>query len=184
MRFRPTPLPGVVVVEPEPVADERGLFARTFCAEEFEAAGLEPELAQCSLSFNPRRGTLRGMHYQAAPFGEDKLVRCTRGRIWDVALDLRPESPSYLGHFALELSGENRLGLYLPPQVAHGFLTLEDASEVFYQMSVPYAPEAARGVRFDDPAFAIPWPEPVRVASERDRSWPDFPLSPGAPGER
>jgi len=174
MRFRPTPLPGVVVVEPEPMADERGLFARTFCAGEFEAAGLEPELVQCSLSFNPRRGTLRGLHYQVAPFAEDKLVRCTRGRIWDVALDLRPESPSYLRHFALELSAENRLQLYLPPQVAHGFLTLEEASEVFYQMSVPYAPEAARGVRFDDPAFAIPWPEPVVLVSPRDRGYPDF----------
>ena len=174
MRFLPTPLPGVVVVEPEPVTDERGLFARTFCAEEFEAAGLEPEIAQCSLSFNPRRGTLRGLHYQAAPCGEDKLVRCTRGRIWDVALDLRPESPRYLRHFALELSAENRLGLYLPPQVAHGFLTLEEACEVFYQMSVPYVPEAARGVRFDDPAFAIPWPEPVELISPRDRGYPDF----------
>ncbi|HNU83068.1 MAG TPA: dTDP-4-dehydrorhamnose 3,5-epimerase [Thermoanaerobaculia bacterium] len=174
MRFRPTPLPGVVVVEPEPHADERGLFARTFCAEEFERAGLEPELAQCSTSFSHRRGTLRGLHYQAAPFGEEKLVRCTRGRIWDVALDLRPESPAYLRHFALELSAENRLQLYLPPQVAHGFLTLEDGCEVGYAMSVPYVAEAARGVRWNDPAFGIPWPEPVVVISERDRDYPDF----------
>lgn len=174
MIFRPTGIPEVFVVEPERIADDRGFFARTFCAREFAEHGLDPGLVQCSLSFNPRRGTLRGMHYQTAPHGEGKLVRCTRGRIHDVALDLRAGSPAYLAHTACELTAENRRQLYLPPGVAHGFLTLEDDCEVAYQMSVPFEASAARGVRHDDPAFAIAWPAPVEVVSERDRSYPDF----------
>lgn len=174
MIFRPTAIPGVVVVEPERLADERGFFARTFCAREFAAHGLAASLVQCSLSFNPRRGTLRGMHYQEAPHGEAKLVRCTRGRIHDVALDLRRDSPAFRRHVAVELSAENRLALHLPPGVAHGFLTLEDGCEVAYQMSEFFDPSAGRGVRFDDPAFAIAWPAPVAVVSDRDRAYPDF----------
>lgn len=174
MIFRPTAIPGVVLVEPERLADERGFFARTFCAREFAAHGLAARLVQCSLSFNPRRGTLRGMHYQEAPHGEAKLVRCTRGRIHDVALDLRRDSPAFKRHVAVELSAENRLALHLPPGVAHGFLTLEDGCEVAYQMSEPFDPAAGRGVRFDDPAFAIAWPAAVAIVSDRDRTYPDF----------
>ena len=163
-----------MVVEPERLADERGFFARTFCAREFAAHGLDSRLVQCSLSFNPRRGTLRGMHYQEGPHGEGKLVRCTRGRIHDVALDLRRDSATFRHHVAVELSAENRLALYLPPGVAHGFLTLEDGCEVVYQMSEFFDPAAGRGVRFDDPAFGIAWPAPVELVSARDRSYPDF----------
>lgn len=163
-----------MVVEPERLADERGFFARTFCAREFAAHGLDSRLVQCSLSFNPRRGTLRGMHYQEGPHGEGKLVRCTRGRIHDVALDLRRDSATFRHHVAVELSAENRLALYLPPGVAHGFLTLEDDCEVAYQMSEFFDPAAGRGVRFDDPAFGIAWPAPVELVSARDRSYPDF----------
>lgn len=174
MIFRPTPLAGAWLVEPERKADERGFFARTWCREEFAAQGLDPALAQCSISFNHRRGTLRGLHLQIAPHAETKLVRCTRGAVWDVIVDLRPESPTLRQHFAALLSAEKGNALYIPPGMAHGFQTLEDATEVFYQISVPYAPESARGYRWDDPAFGIPWPEPVTVISERDREWPDF----------
>lgn len=167
-------LSGAFLVELEPQADERGFFARTFCAREFAAAGLEPRLVQTSLSWNPRRGTLRGLHWQAAPHAEAKLVRCVRGRIYDVALDLRPESHIFRQHLAVELSADEGNAIYLPPGVAHGFLTLEDDCEVHYAMSVPHAPAAARGARYDDPAFGIVWPEEIRVISERDRSWPDF----------
>lgn len=174
MKFVATPLAGTFVVEVEPSPDERGLFARTYCAREFERAGLDPRIAQCSVSFNRKRGTLRGMHAQAAPCAEAKLVRCTRGAIWDVALDLRPDSPSYLAHFGLVLAAAERRALYVPPGVFHGFLTLADDSEVFYQISAFYAPDAQRGVRWNDPAFGIVWPEEVAVIAERDRSYPDF----------
>lgn len=174
MIFRPTPLAGAVLLELERKADERGFFARTWCREEFAAQGLDPALSQCSVSFNHRRGTLRGLHLQAAPHAETKLVRCTRGAVWDVIVDLRPESPTFRQHFAAVLSAETGNALYIPPGMAHGFQTLEDATEVFYQISVPYAPESARGYRWDDPAFGIPWPEPVTVISERDREWPDW----------
>ncbi len=174
MIFHETALPGAWVIEPERFADERGFFARTFCREELAAHGLESEVAQCSVSYNRRRGTLRGMHYQAAPGEEAKLVRCTRGAVFDAVVDLRPGS-STLGRWAaVELSAENRLALYVPPGLGHGFETLVDDCEVFYQMSVPYAPGLARGFAHDDPTVAIPWPLPVAVISERDRALPPF----------
>lgn len=162
------------VVETEAVEDERGLFARTWCATEFAARGLNPALSQCSVSVNRRRGTLRGMHYQAAPHGEAKLVRVTRGAIHDVALDLRPESPTFLHSFGVVLTASNHTMLYVPEGCAHGFLTLEDDTEVLYQISTAYIPEAARGVRFDDPSFEISWPDTVTVIAPRDRDYPDF----------
>ena len=175
MRFIETPLPGAWVIELERLADERGWFARTFDAEEFRARGLNPDVVQCNASFNAARDTLRGMHYQAEPHGESKLVRCVRGAIFDVAVDLRPDSPTYRGWHGVELSAENRLAFYIPAGLAHGFQTLTDDCEVLYQMGHRYVPEAARGVRWDDPAFAIEWPEPhERIISERDRSYPDF----------
>jgi dTDP-4-dehydrorhamnose 3,5-epimerase len=155
------------------VTDERGFFARTWCREEFADHGLTPELAQCSISFSHRKGTLRGLHYQAAPHQEAKLVRCTRGAIWDVALDLRRDSPTYRAWFGVELSAANRAALYIPEGCAHGQLTLSDDSEVLYQMSAPYVPSAARGVRYDDPAFGIEWPGEVVVINDRDASYPD-----------
>ena len=170
MRFEPTDIPGCVVVRPERQEDERGHFARTWDREAFAAHGLAAAVAQCSTSFNARRGTLRGMHWQAAPHAEAKLVRCTRGSVYDVCLDLRPETWGRW-HGAV-LSAENGAALYVPEGCAHGFLTLEDASEVFYTISAPYAPEAGRGVRYDDPAFGIAWPEPVRVIHPRDAAYP------------
>ena len=174
MRFCETSVAGAWLIEPEPIADERGFFARTFCREEFADHGLNPELAQANISFNHRKGTLRGLHYQEAPHAEAKLVRSVRGAIWDLALDLRPDSPTYLAWFGVELSDANRAMLYVPEGCAHGFLTLTDDAEVAYQMSAPYAPQAARGVRFDDPAFGISWPGEVVVIHERDRTYPDF----------
>lgn len=174
MNFVDTPLPGVFVVEPQPVEDERGFFARTWCRREFEARGLNPDLMQVSISFNRKKGTLRGMHYQAAPHQEAKLVRCTRGAIYDVALDLRPDSKTYLKWFALELSADNRKAVYIPEGCAHGFQTLCDDTEVLYQISDFHHAESARGLRFDDPVFRIAWPLPVSIVSERDRSFPLF----------
>jgi dTDP-4-dehydrorhamnose 3,5-epimerase len=174
MIFRETPLAGAWVLEPERFEDERGFFARTYCRRDFEARGLDPAIAQCSVSWNHRRGTLRGLHLQIAPHEEVKLVRITRGAVWDVIVDLRPESPSFKRHFGITLSAENRHELYIPKGVAHGFQTLEDGTEVFYQISELYAPDSARGYRWDDPAFAIPWPEPVTVISEKDRMLPLF----------
>jgi dTDP-4-dehydrorhamnose 3,5-epimerase len=174
MIFRETPLAGAWVLEPERLADERGFFARTYCRRDFEKRGLDPAIAQCSVSFNHRRGTLRGLHFQAAPHEEIKLVRVTRGAVWDVIVDLRPESPTYARHFSIVLSAEDRTELYIPQGMAHGFQTLEDGTEVFYQISEVYAPESARGYRWDDPTFAIPWPEAVTVISEKDRNLPLF----------
>jgi len=174
MRFRPAAVAGAVVVEPERHADERGFFARAFCVQEFRQHGLDPTVEQCSLSFNARRGTLRGMHSQREPHQEIKLVRCVRGAIHDVIVDLRPASPTYLRHFAVELSADNGLALYIPKGVFHGFITLVDASEVYYQMSTRYVPEAARGFRWNDPAFGIRWPVEVAVISPRDASYPDY----------
>jgi dTDP-4-dehydrorhamnose 3,5-epimerase len=174
MIFRPLELPGAFLVEVERLEDERGFFARTFCRQEFEAAGLDPRVAQCSLSVNRRRGTLRGMHWQAEPHAECKLVRCVRGALYDVLIDLRADSPFYRHWCSVELTAERRNAVYVPEGVAHGFLTLEDDVEVYYQMSVPYAPEAARGVRWDDPAFDIAWPATPAVVSDRDASYPDF----------
>jgi dTDP-4-dehydrorhamnose 3,5-epimerase len=174
MIFTNTPIDGVSVIEAERLEDERGFFARTWDPEEFAERGLNPELAQCSISFNRARGTLRGMHYQEAPHEEAKVVRCTAGAIFDVALDLRPGSSSFRQWVGIELTAENRRALYIPEGCAHGFLTLDDGCEIHYQISKAYRPEAARGVRWDDPAFAISWPEEVVVINERDRSYPDF----------
>ena len=174
MIFVPTVIGGVWVIDPERVEDERGFFARTWDAAEAERHGLSSRLAQCSVSYNRRRGTLRGMHYQAAPHEEAKLVRCTAGAIFDVAVDLRPRSPSFRQWFGTELSADNRKALYVAEGCAHGFLTLADDVEVAYQISEYYAPEAGRGVRFDDPAFGIEWPGEVTVINERDRTYPDF----------
>jgi dTDP-4-dehydrorhamnose 3,5-epimerase len=176
MRFIETPLAGAWVIEPEPIGDERGSFARTFDAGEFETRGLNPAVAQCNASLNFRRDTLRGMHYQAEPHGESKLVRCVRGAIFDVAVDLRRDSPSFCGWHGVELNANSPRAFYIPAGLAHGFQTLADDTEVLYQMGHRYVPEAARGVRFDDPAFGIEWPEPhrARTVSERDHSYPDF----------
>lgn len=174
MIFRETKLPGTFEIEVEPKADERGLFARTWCRREFADRGLKAEVAQCSLSFNPRKGTLRGMHFQVAPHGETKVVRCTRGAIYDVVLDLRPKSPTFKDWVAIVLSAETRKTVYVPEGCAHGFLTLEDKTEVCYQISEFHDMELARGVRFDDPAFQIDWPEKIEVISERDRNYPSF----------
>ena len=174
MIFRETDLPGAYVIDLEPHRDERGFFARAWCQREFEAHGLNPRLVQCNISYNETRGTLRGMHYQAPPHEEAKLVRCTRGRLYDVIIDLRSDSPTYKEHVGIELNDENRTMLYVAEGFAHGFLTLEDDTEVFYQMSAFYAPEVARGVRWDDPAFDIYWPAPVRHIKDRDQHYPDF----------
>ncbi|MCI0547652.1 MAG: dTDP-4-dehydrorhamnose 3,5-epimerase [Candidatus Rokubacteria bacterium] len=174
MIFTETAIGGAFVIEPERLEDQRGFFARTWCAREFEAHGLEARLVQCSISFNKRKGTLRGMHYQIPPAAESKLVRCTAGAIFDAIIDLRPGSPSFARHIAVVLSAENRAMLYIPAGVAHGFQTLADDTEIFYQMSEFHAPEQARGVRWDDTAFGIRWPEDTRIIAERDRTYPDF----------
>ena len=174
MIFRETAIEGVWVVEPERYEDERGFFARTWDVDDFARRGLTSRLVQCSISFNRRRGTLRGMHFQAAPHEEAKLVRCTSGSIFDVAVDLRTESATFRHWVGTELSAENRLAMYVPEGCAHGFLTLTDDSEVAYQISEFYAPDAARGVRWDDPAIGIVWPGEVLVINERDRSYPDL----------
>jgi dTDP-4-dehydrorhamnose 3,5-epimerase len=174
MIFTATGVEGVWVIEPERHEDERGFFARTWDAVEFQSRGLSADLSQCSVSYNCRRGTLRGLHYQEAPHAEVKLVRCTAGAIFDVAVDLRPDSPSFTRWFGAELTAENRTALYVPEGCAHGFLTLTDGAEVTYQISTPYVPNAGRGVRFDDPAFGVDWPGDVVVVNERDRSYPDF----------
>jgi dTDP-4-dehydrorhamnose 3,5-epimerase len=172
--FKPTELPGAYVIEPERNEDLRGYFARTFCETEFAARGLDTRIVQCSVSFNHRKGTLRGMHYQVAPFEEVKLVRCNRGAIYDVIMDLRRDSPSFKKYFAVQLDEQNGKIVYVPPGLAHGFQTLENNTEVFYQMSRIYSAEHARGVRWDDRAFGIRWPEDTRTILERDQNYPDF----------
>lgn len=172
MKLTATPLPGAFVLDIEPQRDERGMFARTFCRDELAAHGLVTDVAQCSVSVTERRGTLRGMHYQAAPHHEAKLVRCVRGEIHDVLVDLRPASPTYLRSFAIVLSAASHRALYIPADVAHGFLTLVDDVEVLYQISTPYRADAARGVRWDDPALAIAWPFSPNMVSARDASFP------------
>ena len=174
MQFLSTTLPGVFEIRIEPHCDERGFFARTWCQKEFEEHGLDPRLVQCNVSFNERRGTLRGMHFQASPHAEAKLVRCTRGSVYDVVLDLRTGTPSYKQWVGVTLSAENRNMMYVPEGCAHGFITLEDGTEVFYQMSEFYDSPSARGVRWNDPAFGIIWPVKTAVISERDASYPDF----------
>lgn len=173
MIFRETTLRGAFVVEPTVVHDERGLFARTWCEAEARAHGLDPRVVQCSVSWNRRRGTLRGLHFQAAPYGEAKLVRVTRGAIFDVIVDLRRGSPTFGRHLAVELSAANRLMIFVPAGFAHGFQTLVDDTEVAYQMSTPYEPSSARGVLWSDPELAIPWPAvDERIVSARDRALP------------
>ena len=174
MIFKETPLAGAYVIDIERLEDERGFFARTWCQREYEEHGLDPRLVQCSISYNERQGTLRGMHYQLPPFAEAKVVRCTRGAIYDVIIDLRHESPTYKQHFGITLTPENRSMLYVPEGFAHGLLTLADETEVLYLISEFFVPESARGVRWNDPAFAIQWPAPVQVISERDVAHPDF----------
>jgi dTDP-4-dehydrorhamnose 3,5-epimerase len=172
LKFVPTSLNGAFLIEPELLEDERGFFTRSFCQDEFRMKGLDSVVAQCNISFNRRRGTLRGLHYQTKPHEEAKLVRCTRGAIWDVIVDLREGSATRLRWFAAELTGENRRALYAPAGFAHGFQTLADESEVFYQMSAPYHPESARGLRWDDPVIGIAWPIRDPVLSLDDRSFP------------
>lgn len=172
MIVTPTGLAGAVVVDLELREDDRGFFARTFCRSEFDAAGLEPLVEQCNLSFNHRAGTLRGMHYQVAPATEAKLVRCTSGAIVDQIVDMRPDSPSYLQHFSVELTAANRTALYVPPMFAHGYQAMTDGAEVSYQVSEAYTPGTERGLRHDDPTLNLTWPVPVTVISDKDAAWP------------
>jgi dTDP-4-dehydrorhamnose 3,5-epimerase len=174
MIFTETKLSGLVLIDMERREDDRGFFARSWCRDEFERHTLDTRLVQCNVSFNLRQGTLRGMHYQAEPHPEIKLVRCTMGAIYDVGVDLRPDSPTFRQWVGVELTAENRRALYIPAGFAHGFQTLTANSEVFYQMSEFYYPEAARGVRWNDPAFGIQWPLPDPFLSDRDRTYPDF----------
>lgn len=174
MIFTETILKGAFVIEPEPIRDERGMFARTWCQKEFEAQGLNATWVQNNISVNTRKGTFRGMHYQLAPHEEVKLVQCTMGAIYDVIVDLRPASPTYCQQVSIVLSAENRLILYIPAKFAHGFLTLQDKTEVFYHMSEFHTPGFSRGFRWDDSAFHIEWPEAIAAMSEKDSSWPSF----------
>ena len=174
MLFKETILKGAYLIEPEKLEDERGFFARSFCVREFEKHGLNPRLVQCNISHNIKKGTLRGMHYQKAPYAEAKLVRCTRGAIYDVIVDLRPDSPCFRRNVGMRLDESNRIMVYIPEGFAHGFITLEDDSEVFYQMSEFYSPQHAAGFRWNDPFFSIQWPLEAVVISERDKTYPDF----------
>lgn len=173
MIFTETDLPGAYVVDLEPREDERGFFARAWCRDEFAAQGLSTELVQCNISYNRHKGTVRGMHFQNAPHAEIKLVRCTQGAIYDVIIDLRPDSPAHKRWIGVELTAANRRTLYVPKGFAHGFQTLADETETFYQVSDPYAPDSEGGVRFDDPAFGIEWPLGApTVVSGKDQGWP------------
>ncbi len=174
MEFVEQALQGVFVIDIDRQEDSRGWFARSWAEEEFASNGLVSRISQCSISYNKKQGTVRGMHYQAAPHQETKLVSCVRGSIADVVVDLRPDSDTYMKHITLELSAQNHRILYIPAGCAHGFQTQEDETEVYYQISTPYAPEFARGVRWDDPMLTISWPLPVTVISDRDQQYPDF----------
>jgi dTDP-4-dehydrorhamnose 3,5-epimerase len=174
MIFTRTKLAGVLEIGIEPQSDERGFFARTWCQREFEEHGLNPRLAQCSISLNKKKGTLRGLHFQGEPYPEAKLVRCTQGSVYEVVVDIRPQSATYKEWITLILDAEKRNMVYVPEGCAHGFLTLEDETEILYQISEFYHPELSRGVRWNDPAFTIAWPAKVEVISERDRAYPDF----------
>jgi dTDP-4-dehydrorhamnose 3,5-epimerase len=174
MIFTDAPLAGAKLVELDKRGDDRGSFARLWCHREFEANGIPMSVAQINNSISRKRGTMRGLHYQAAPHGEAKLMRCVRGSIFDVIVDLRPASPTYTQWFGLELTAANRAMLYVPEHFAHGYLALEDDSEVIYLVSEFYSPEHERGVRHDDPAFGIEWPIEVEIVSDKDRSWPDY----------
>jgi len=178
MRFTPVALGGPMIIDPEPREDARGSFIRTFCADEFAQAGLPDHFVQCSLSCNSRRGTLRGLHYQLYPHQESKLVRCTRGAVWDVAVDVRRHSVTCGRWVAVELSAENQRALFVPPGFAHGFVTLSDDTDVFYQITAFHRPELAAGLRWDDPAFGIAWPVSDPILSPRDRSYPDWVTAP------
>lgn len=174
MIFTETKLKGAFIIDLELREDNRGAFARTFCAKEFEAHGLKPTVAQCNLSYNYKAGTLRGMHYQIAPACETKLVRCTKGAIYDVIIDMRPDSPTYLQHIGVELTEENHRALYVPEMFAHGYQALTDGAEVAYQVGEFYTPGYERGLRYNDPVFGIEWPMPVTVISDKDAAWPLF----------
>ena len=174
MRFVSTEIPGCAIVEIEPHQDERGFFARTWCQDEFAEAGLPSLLAQCSVSRNRKRGTLRGMHFQLPPSAEGKLVRCTRGAILDVVVDIRSMSPRYLDHVSVELTADNGRAVFIPPGCAHGFQTLEGDTDVFYQMTDFFAPDLAAGLRWNDPALGIDWPIDSPIMNERDRNYPDL----------
>ncbi|MDQ0417051.1 dTDP-4-dehydrorhamnose 3,5-epimerase [Croceifilum oryzae] len=177
MIFKELELEGAYVIELEPIIDHRGLFARTWCEKEFSAQGLTSNWVQCNISVNKKKGTIRGMHYQAPPYEEVKLVHCVKGAIYDVIVDLRPESATFKKWTSVMLGGENRNSLYIPEGFAHGFQTLEDDTEVFYQMGQYFHPESVRGVRFNDPAFQIQWPDPEHTAiSEKDLAYEDFGL--------
>ncbi len=172
MIFTKTHIEGPVLVDVEQRSDHRGFFARTFCREEFLAHGLNPDIAQCNVAFNHKRGTLRGMHMQVAPHVETKLVRCIRGAVLDIIVDMRRDSPTRLQHIAVELTAENHRAIYIPPFFAHGFQTLTDDAEILYQVSGAYAPQAERGLRYDDPLLNLPWPLEVTTITDKDRSWP------------
>jgi len=174
MKFQSAGLPGCWLVDIEPQHDERGFFARTWCRQEFDAHQITTEFVQSSVSFNHRRGTLRGMHFQRPPHAETKLVRCIQGSVYDVIVDLRPDSDTYKRWVGVQLTARNRRALLISDGFAHGFLTLENNSEVFYQISAFYTPDSAGGLRYDDPEIGISWPEPVQVISEQDLAWPDF----------
>ncbi|MFI9306729.1 dTDP-4-dehydrorhamnose 3,5-epimerase [Streptomyces triculaminicus] len=178
MLVHATPLEGAALIELKRLEDDRGFFARSFCREEFEAAGLEPAVEQCNVSFNHRRGTLRGFHYQLAPNAEAKTIRCIRGAVYDVIVDLRPDSPTYLRHFGAALTAENRLAMHVPRNFAHAYLTLTDGAETLYQVSAAYTPGAERGLRWDDPALGVEWPVPVEVVSAKDAGWPPLAATP------
>jgi len=179
VKLTPTKIAGCFMLDVQPHVDDRGSFTRTWCAEELQANGLNPCVAQCSVSFNHHRGTLRGMHHQAAPNEEAKVVRCTRGRIFDVVLDLRPESPTYRTWLGIELDWENQRSLYIPEGCAHGYQSLTDTTEVYYMISVPFHPESARCCRWNDPVFSIQWPLPeIARLSTRDATAPDFVVTP------
>ena len=174
MIFKQTKLAGAFLMEPEWLEDERGFFARTWSEREFQERGLSSRLVECNISFNRVKGTLRGLHYQASPHGQAKLVRCTMGAVFDVIVDLRPESSTFRQWVASQLSAQNRTMLYVPEGFAHGFQTLEDNSEIFYQMSQYFAAESSRGVRWNDPAFGVTWPTGHRIINARDSGYPDF----------
>ena len=174
MIFTETKLTGAFIIEPEKLADERGFFARTWCKREFNSHGLNPNLVQCNISFNKIKGTIRGMHYQSAPYEEAKLVRCTKGKIYDVIIDIRPESLTYKQWISVELSAANHKSIYIPEGFAHGFQSLKDNTEVFYQMGEFYQPECACGIRWNDPQFNVIWPFEAITISDKDKNWDDF----------
>lgn len=174
MLFTETKLKGAFIIDLELRDDNRGAFARTFCQKEFESHGLKPSVSQCNLSYNYKAGTLRGMHYQVPPAAETKLVRCTKGAIYDVIIDLRSDSPTYMQHIGVELSEENHRALYVPELFAHGYIALTDGAEVTYQVGEFYTPGYERGIRYDDPAFGIEWPIDITVISDKDAAWAPF----------